>query len=680
MSSNAFARTRPRVRHQRVPRVHTCDHPRFLQLVNELARLNDCKKEQQAVEIEKKSKSTSECSGIPSAGACTQSNTIDRATSSNDEGCSQSGQSHAVANQCSRQTEIINYCRDYTLNNNDRADIQQSNTSSENAYTPNVVNATSNRTNTAISNTSAEPVHQHHLIITAPSINDCCASNSVSNAPNGYRLINCRHTSSPSGVHNLSFRYQQIPQFSHDQNRGSDQSLNDDSIPNTIPCRRYNTNDQQQSSTFCGSNQIDDCCRAKGSHSGVGQSKHNVLTQNSPGHAQDLRQDENRSKRKRSTVDCSSSSKKSSMSNCGSGSSSKKHKSSEITRPLSPSFTKCPICLLDCMDRDPSFTNTCFHLFCFVCIENWTKNKATCPLCRTKFTKIIYNIKSATSYDEKIASPIRRDDDEGFIPDRLMLEHLTALNPNTSNANRNSSNDEVQFLFENMRSDMIPPQYFVNQIDSMPPRETMHPFNAVTTANFNHNVPPPFTPTSYPMASIHSISILPQNRISSVTNPAISGAYVTNNSLTNINTDTSNRRASRSGRYAYRPYGPPPLDEPSRVSSRATSHSMSSQTGAPIERYNQLSHPQHQHSAQHPHPIAHQHQPQGVQQLHHRSIHIDLNLRQNPSRVDASHAHFQQPYSIHRSYNLMARTPYDNGSVVPPNILNSLYRHTLPEM
>ena len=60
-------------------------------------------------------------------------------------------------------------------------------------------------------------------------------------------------------------------------------------------------------------------------------------------------------------------------------------------RPSSPD-TKCAICLGNL--ENMSHTNACYHKFCFVCLKEWSKVKAECPLCKTKFKSIIHTIKS----------------------------------------------------------------------------------------------------------------------------------------------------------------------------------------------------------------------------------------------------------------------------------------------
>lgn len=58
----------------------------------------------------------------------------------------------------------------------------------------------------------------------------------------------------------------------------------------------------------------------------------------------------------------------------------------------------CPICLgkLD----NTSFTDSCFHQFCFTCLKEWTKVKPECPLCKQKYTSILFNVTSYEKYEQ----------------------------------------------------------------------------------------------------------------------------------------------------------------------------------------------------------------------------------------------------------------------------------------
>ncbi|XP_078474414.1 uncharacterized protein LOC144735767 isoform X2 [Lampetra planeri] len=65
--------------------------------------------------------------------------------------------------------------------------------------------------------------------------------------------------------------------------------------------------------------------------------------------------------------------------------------------------SKCAICL-DRMDNR-ALASSCMHSFCFLCILEWAKNKADCPLCKQPFRSIIYNVRSNSSFDEYWLTP-----------------------------------------------------------------------------------------------------------------------------------------------------------------------------------------------------------------------------------------------------------------------------------
>ena len=72
--------------------------------------------------------------------------------------------------------------------------------------------------------------------------------------------------------------------------------------------------------------------------------------------------------------------------------------------PPASSPTKCVICLGEVVNN--SFTNSCLHQFCFTCLRQWSEVKPECPLCKSAFQSIFYNIRSNDDYDEyRIARP-----------------------------------------------------------------------------------------------------------------------------------------------------------------------------------------------------------------------------------------------------------------------------------
>ena len=50
--------------------------------------------------------------------------------------------------------------------------------------------------------------------------------------------------------------------------------------------------------------------------------------------------------------------------------------------------SNCCICMTEPEPQEVAFINGCEHSFCFGCIEKWSDRENTCPLCKTRFTKI----------------------------------------------------------------------------------------------------------------------------------------------------------------------------------------------------------------------------------------------------------------------------------------------------
>uniref|UniRef100_A0A8D0KR64 E3 ubiquitin-protein ligase Topors n=1 Tax=Strix occidentalis caurina TaxID=311401 RepID=A0A8D0KR64_STROC len=72
--------------------------------------------------------------------------------------------------------------------------------------------------------------------------------------------------------------------------------------------------------------------------------------------------------------------------------------------PADPSpGSRCPICL-DRFDN-VAYLNRCLHRFCFSCIQEWSKNKAECPLCKRPFVSIFHTIRADDAFEEYILSP-----------------------------------------------------------------------------------------------------------------------------------------------------------------------------------------------------------------------------------------------------------------------------------
>ncbi|XP_009894172.1 PREDICTED: E3 ubiquitin-protein ligase Topors [Charadrius vociferus] len=81
---------------------------------------------------------------------------------------------------------------------------------------------------------------------------------------------------------------------------------------------------------------------------------------------------------------------------------SPKASTSKLPTDASPD-SKCPICL-DRFDN-VAYLDRCLHRFCFRCVQEWSKNKAECPLCKQPFFSIFHTIRAEDDFKEYILSP-----------------------------------------------------------------------------------------------------------------------------------------------------------------------------------------------------------------------------------------------------------------------------------
>ncbi|AWO97323.1 putative E3 ubiquitin-protein ligase Topors-like [Scophthalmus maximus] len=65
--------------------------------------------------------------------------------------------------------------------------------------------------------------------------------------------------------------------------------------------------------------------------------------------------------------------------------------------------SKCPICL----DRfnNLAYLDRCLHRFCFPCIQEWSHNKAECPLCKQPFASILHSVRAEDDFKETTLRP-----------------------------------------------------------------------------------------------------------------------------------------------------------------------------------------------------------------------------------------------------------------------------------
>ncbi|CAJ1048417.1 uncharacterized protein LOC117808944 [Xyrichtys novacula] len=105
------------------------------------------------------------------------------------------------------------------------------------------------------------------------------------------------------------------------------------------------------------------------------------------------------SRRKNSSSTAVAASSSSSPSSSSASASARAVMAAEETSPDS----KCPICL----DRfnNLAYLDRCLHRFCFLCIQEWSHNKAECPLCKQPFTSILHSVRAEDDFKEYTLRP-----------------------------------------------------------------------------------------------------------------------------------------------------------------------------------------------------------------------------------------------------------------------------------
>ncbi|GFQ85783.1 PHD and RING finger domain-containing protein 1, partial [Trichonephila clavata] len=111
----------------------------------------------------------------------------------------------------------------------------------------------------------------------------------------------------------------------------------------------------------------------------------------------------------------------------------------------------CPVCLNHFIGQDLGSPENCEHVFCLVCIIEWSKNINTCPIDRTEFNYVHLKTKPGGKVLKKIKVKVQPKEPEdalqedvtlceichlGDQPDRLLLcdgcdlaFHLQCLDP-----------------------------------------------------------------------------------------------------------------------------------------------------------------------------------------------------------------------------------------------------------
>ncbi|XP_023800080.1 E3 ubiquitin-protein ligase Topors-like [Cyanistes caeruleus] len=143
---------------------------------------------------------------------------------------------------------------------------------------------------------------------------------------------------------------------------------------------------------------------------------------------------------------------------------SPKASTSKLPTDASPD-SKCPICL-DRFDN-VAYLDRCLHRFCFYCVQEWSKNKAECPLCKQPFFSIFHTIRAEDDFKEYILSPLETS--SFASPDGRRFRYRTTLTrerrARSSPSRRMLSPPDNGMLFEGLSSE--PPRRRHREIQQM---------------------------------------------------------------------------------------------------------------------------------------------------------------------------------------------------------------------
>lgn len=131
-----------------------------------------------------------------------------------------------------------------------------------------------------------------------------------------------------------------------------------------------------------------------------------------------------------------------------------KASTSKLPTDASPD-SKCPICL-DRFDN-VAYLDRCLHRFCFRCVQEWSKNKAECPLCKQPFFSIFHTIRAEDDFKEYILS--RTETSSFASPDGRRFRYRTTLTRERrtggSPSRRTLSPPDNGILFEGLLSEPV---------------------------------------------------------------------------------------------------------------------------------------------------------------------------------------------------------------------------------
>jgi hypothetical protein len=93
-------------------------------------------------------------------------------------------------------------------------------------------------------------------------------------------------------------------------------------------------------------------------------------------------------------------------------------------KPAPVEHASCCICMGDPEPEDLAMVSGCDHRFCFECIEKWAERENTCPLCKTRFSKIDRVNKQKRKKGAKNTKKVKQRDQRSDLVPGAALEGL----------------------------------------------------------------------------------------------------------------------------------------------------------------------------------------------------------------------------------------------------------------
>ncbi|XP_024358893.1 uncharacterized protein [Physcomitrium patens] len=81
----------------------------------------------------------------------------------------------------------------------------------------------------------------------------------------------------------------------------------------------------------------------------------------------------------------------------------------------------CPICLANIEESTEAVLQWCMHRFCTHCIEEWSRVRRVCPLCKAEYRGWYYSVQSNNEFLERILPPVPESNtqlSQGDVPAR----------------------------------------------------------------------------------------------------------------------------------------------------------------------------------------------------------------------------------------------------------------------